>query len=166
MPYWTNADGLRIAYGQSEAALGNGGEYKTFDLFRVIDVEIDLATLNQTEDIVSRVVFPFGKVLGKVEVITDVAAATGVAIDVGFQTLDGDVVDEDGILAAFPIASMNAEGEYITLTDGGTNAGALVGVVAHASEPLYITASRTTATAFTAGRIRLRLHWYKKSPTT
>lgn len=167
-PTWVNNDGLAIYLGDDEAALGNGGEYKTFDLMRVVDVEIDLATLTQAETIQSRVVFPKGKVLGKVEVIADVAAATGTAIDVGFVRTNAAAteVDYDGILAAFPLASMNAEGEITVLTDGSSGAGALVGVVASADYPMYITASRTDATAFTAGRIRLRLHWYKKTSTT
>ena len=168
MATWTNADGLKLRYGTAAAELGNGGEYKTFDLYRVIDVEIDLADLTASEVIQSRVVFPKGKVLGKVEVIADVAAATGTAIDVGFVRTNAaaTVVDYDGILAAFPTASMNAEGETTVLTDASTYAGALVGVVASADYPMYITASRTDATAFTAGRIRLRLHWYKKTSTT
>ena len=168
MATWVNESGLKIYYGTDAAEIGNGGEYKTFDLTRNIDIEINLADLTASEVIQSRVVFPKGKVLGKVEVIADTAAATGTAIDVGFVRTDSaeTVVDYDGILAAFPTASMNAEGETTVLTDGSTYAGALVGVVASADYPMYITASRTDATAFTAGRIRLRLHWYKKSATT
>lgn len=168
MATWTNESGLKIYYGNDAATVGNGGEFKTFDLYRVIDVEINLASLTASEVIQSRVVFPKGKVLGKVEVIADTAAATGTAIDVGFVRTNAAAteVDYDGILAAFPTASMNAEGETTVLTDATTYAGALVGVVASADYPMYITASRTDATAFTAGRIRLRLHWYKKTSTT
>lgn len=167
-PTWINSDGLAIFLGDDEAALGNGGEYKTFDLMRVVDVEIDLPGLTTSEVVQSRVVFPKGKVLGKVEVITDVAAATGTAIDVGFIRTNAAAseVDYDGILAAFPTASMSAEGETTVLTDGSSGAGVLVGVVASADYPMYITASRTDGTAFTTGRIRLRLHWYKKTSTT
>lgn len=168
MATWTNESGLKIYYGTDAADVGNGGEFKTFDLSRVIDIEINLADLTASEVIQSRVVFPKGKVLGKVEVIADTAAATGTAIDVGFVRTNAAAteVDYDGILAAFPTASMNAEGETTVLTDATTYAGALVGVVASADYPMYITASRTDATAFTAGRIRLRLHWYKKTSTT
>jgi len=168
MGTWTNADGLKLRYGTDAAELGNGGEYRTDGLYRVIDVEINLADLTTAEVIQSNVVFPKGKVLGKVEVIADVAAATGTAIDVGFvrTNVAATEVDYDGILAAFPTGSMNAEGETTVLTDGSTYAGALVGVVASADYPMYITASRTDSTAFTAGRIRLRLHWYKKTSTT
>jgi hypothetical protein len=167
-PTWVNNDGLAIYLGDDESVLGNGGEYRTDGLFRVIDVEIDLASLTEAEVVQSRVVFPKGKVLGKVEVIADAAATLGTAIDVGFVRTNAaaNEVDYDGILAAFPIASMNAEGEVTVLTDGSSGAGVLVGVVASADYPMYITASRTDSTAFGAGRIRLRLHWYKKTPTT
>ena len=168
MPTWTNADGLALRYGTDAADVGNGGEYRTDGLFRVIDVEIDLVPLTASEVVQSRVVFPKGKVLGKVEVIADTAAATGTAIDVGFVRTNAAAteVDYDGILAAFPTASMSAEGETTVLTDGSSGAGVLVGVVASADYPMYITASRTDGTAFTTGRIRLRLYWYKKTATT
>ncbi len=160
-----NADGLTLYF--PNTTIGNGGEYRTDGLFRVIDIEINLASLTETETIQSRIVFPKGKVLGKVEVIADTAAATGVAIDVGLvrQNSAQTEIDYDGILAAYPTASMNVEGETNTLTAGATYAGALVGAVASATYPSHITASRTTSTAFTAGRIRLRLYWYKKTST-
>lgn len=168
MATWTNSDGLKIRYGTDAADVGNGGEYSTLGLYRTIDIEIDLTSLTASEVIQSEVIFPKGKVLGKVEVIADTAAATGTAIDVGFVRTNAAAteVDYDGILAAFPTASMNAEGETTVLTDGSSGAGVLVGVVASADYPMYITASRTDGTAFTAGRIRLILHWYKKTSTT
>lgn len=163
-----NKDGLKIYFPSDGSQLGNGGEYETDGLFRVIDIELNLANLTQTETVQSRIVFPKGKVLGRVEVIADTAAATGVAIDVGLVRQDSSEteIDYDGILEAFPTASMNVEGETTRMHAGDTYAGALVGKVASASYPAYITASATTSTAFTQGRIRLRLYWYKKTSTT
>lgn len=169
MAVWINNDGLTIYYGGDEAALGNGGEYKTFDLFRVTEIEIDLPSLTEVEAVITRVVFPKGKVLGKVEVITDEVAATGVAIDVGFISRESSpsVNDPNGILAALPTASMSALGEtFVATADNlATYGGAMIGTVASPENdvPLNITASRTTSTAFTAGYVKLRLYWYKSN---
>lgn len=165
---WTNSDGLTIYFANEEGTdLGNGGEYKTFGLEREIEITVNLADLTETEAVISRVVFPHGKVLSKVEIITDTPAATGVAIDVGFKRqVAGTVISATGAAAAFPTASMNVEGERTELVVGSTYAGALIGQVVEADDVALITASRTTATAFTAGRIRLKLFWYKKTPTT
>jgi hypothetical protein len=169
MAVWTNADGLSIYYGADEAAIGNAGEYKTFDLNRVTEVEIDLTTLTETEEVITRTVFPKGKVLWKVEVITDEVAATGAAIDVGFISRETSptVNDPNGILAALPTASMSAVGETFVATGDAlaTYGGALIGTVVSAEDdvPLNITASRTTSTAFTTGHVKLRLYWYRSN---
>lgn len=169
MATWTNADGLTIYYGADEAALANGGEYRTDGLFRVTEVEIDLTALTEVEAVITRTVFPKGKVLGRVEVITDEVAATGVAIDVGMISREDTptVNDPNGVLAAFPTASMSALGETFSATADnlGTYGGALIGTVVSAENdvPLNITASRTTATAFTTGHVKLRLYWYRSA---
>lgn len=168
MATWTNADGLTIYYGADAATLGNGGEYKTFDRSRVIDVEIDLTTLTANPAVISRVHFPHGKTLDKVEVITDVAATSGgsAVLNVGFYKTDGTTaVDADGAVAALPVANINVAGETNTLTAGVTYAGALVGTVVEADEVTVISADYDTA-AFTAGRVRLRFYWSKKTSTT
>lgn len=165
---WTNPDGLTIYFDGEEAQLANGGEYKTFDLSRVEDVEVDLTTLTTTAAVVSRSVFPWGKTLDKVEIIADVAATSGgsATLDVGFRRVTaGTDVDDDGAVAALPLANINVTGETNVLTAGVTYAGALVGTVVEADESCYITASYNTA-AFTAGRIRIRLFWSKKTSTT
>lgn len=165
---WINNDGLKLYFQDEVGDVGNGGEYETDGLYREIEIQINLADLTQTETVLSRVVFPKGKVLGKVEVIADTAAATGVAIDIGLVRTNAAAteIDYDGILAAFPTASMNVEGETNIITAGVTYAGALVGKVASSTYVAYISGSRTTSTAFTDGRIRLRLFWYKKTATT
>jgi len=166
---WTNADGLTLYFGAEESELANAGEYKTFDHARVVEVDIDLSDLTETESVITRTVFPKGKVLWKVEVITDEVAATGVAIDVGMVSRESSptVNDPNGVLAAFPTASMSALGETFTATADnlGTYGGALIGTVVSAENdvPLDITASRTTSTAFTTGFVKLRLYWYKSS---
>jgi len=167
MSNWTNADGLTIYYGASEATPGNAGEYHTAGFAKPLEVQIDLATLTETETAVTRVFFPKDVVLWKVEVLTDEVAATGAAIDVGFLSHEGTPVvnDPNGILAALPAASMSALGETFSATADnlGTYGGAMIGTVCSSGTPLTITASRTTATAFTTGVIKLTLHWYRSS---
>jgi hypothetical protein len=68
-------------------------------------------------------------------------------------------IDFDGILAAMPTATMTA-GNKVTLVKGGTNVGALVGSGTSIANVGYITASATTATAFTAGVILLEIKYF------
>lgn len=169
MANWHNEDGLYIRYGTEEAEIGKGGEYRTDGQFRVVEVVFNLSSLSETETVLDRnIILPQDVVLYKVEVIADSASATGVAVDVGVVRLDNDAteIDYDGILAAYPAASMSAVGETNVLTNGSSNAGALVGTLISATYPSYITASRTTSTAFTAGRLRVKLFLAPKSSTT
>lgn len=168
MTAWFNADGLPVYFPQDQISVGNGGEYDTLGLFRIVDIEINLADLTETETVQSRVAIPKNFVIGRVDVIADTAAATGVAIDVGLVRKNSAAteIDYDGILAAYPTASMDAIGETNNLTKGSSYAGALVGTVSSSSYSGYISASRTTSTAFTAGRVRILLYLYRKTATT
>jgi hypothetical protein len=171
MATWANPDGLTIYYGTDAAEVGTDGEYKTFDNFRVLEYRLNLTELTEAETVQSRVIFPKGKVLAKVEVITEQVAATGVAIDVGLvgRETSPTVNDPDGVLAAFPLASMSSLGETTTFWEdtsvplaSAAFGGALIGTVVSAENdvPLNLTASRTTATAFTTGIVLVRLYWY------
>jgi len=174
MATWNNNDGLIVYYGSDEAALAVGGEYKTFGLERIEEFELNLVNLTEVEAVVGRIIFPKGKVLSKVVVITDAVAATGVAIDIGVISREASpsVNSPQGILAAFPTASMSSLGETTEFWEdtsiplaSAAFGGALIGTVVSpdADVPVNITASRTTATAFTTGYIKVQLHWYKSN---
>lgn len=166
---WHNSDGLYIRYGTEEATIGKGGEYNTLGHTRTVELVINLADLTETETVLDRnIIIPQDWVLYQVRTITDTAAATGTAIDVGLVQLNvaATEIDYNGILDTFPIASMNLVGETQTFRDSSSDAGVLVGTVMSATYPSYITASRTDATAFTAGRIRIQLDIAPKSATT
>lgn len=161
---WTNNDGLTVYFDAEEAQDANHGEYNQLGDIHLQEVILRLVDLTESEAVVSRLVYPKGEVLWKVEVITEEPAATGVAIDVGMKNKDGTgTPDPDGVLAALVTASMSKIGETFTATSdalatyGGAYIGTVVGTV-----PQLLTASRTTSTAFTAGVIRLRLYWYKQ----
>lgn len=167
MGTWTNSDGLHIKMGVDEGfSASTAGEYKTYGPTRMVEIEVDLTELTATETILNDVVMlPAGAQIESVEVIAEVAAATGTAIDVGLIRLDRSTeLDYDGILAAFATATMNVVGERTTLINGTSTGGALIGtVLAYAG---YISASRTDATAFTAGRVKIRISYAPKATST
>lgn len=155
-----NADGLALKYGTDRATVGRGGEYVTVGATRELELKLTLTDLTEAETILSdAAVLPAGARIQEVEIVTNTAAATGVAIDVGLIRQDRTTeIDYDGLLAAFPTASMNAAGEKVVISDNTTYDGALVGTTL--VYPSYISASRTTATAFTAGSVYLRIRYY------
>lgn len=159
---WMNPDGLYKKYGVTKTTGTAGGEYVTTGAMREVEFVIsDMTTLTETETPLSDVVFlPAGVRIQEIEIVTHTAAATGVAIDLGIIKTDRTTeVDYDGLLAAFPTASMNAAGEKNIITDNTTYDGALVGTTLAFNG--YVTCSRTTATAFTAGALRIRIRYYK-----
>jgi hypothetical protein len=158
-----NADGLWVKFGTEKTLPNRGGEYNVRGDVREIEVVINLPTLNQNEVVQSDVVFvPAGVRIQEVEVVTDVVAATGVAVDVGLVKTDRTTeIDFNGLLATFPLASMSITGEKNTFSQeaGLGTGGALIGTTT--AFVGYITASATTATAFTTGSIRVRIRYYK-----
>ena len=166
MGTWQNSDGLRVKFGTDEATSTHpAGSYCLGDE-QVCEVVIDLTELTATETVLNDAAWvPANAHITKVEVVTLVAAATGTAIDVGFIDQDYSTeIDYNGLLAAYVTATMNAVGETNVLyevgsspTTGLTTMGALVGQ--ELTNTGYISASRTDATAFTAGKIRLKVYY-------
>ena len=158
---WFNNDKLNIKYGVEKTIPQKGGEYVTYGPERMVEIKLTLADLTESEVVQSDTIFfPKGVRVNKVEVITNTTAATGVAIDVGLIQQDRSTeVDYQGFLKAFPLASMSAAGETITLTpdNGATGIGDLIGTTTANSG--FITASRTTSTAFTTGVIYVRISY-------
>jgi hypothetical protein len=156
-----NADGLLLKYGTAKAVANLGGEYRTYGRLHEVEIKMDLTALNQNEVIQSDItVLPSGVILQEVEVDVKTAAATGVAIDVGLTRLDRTTeLDFDGIIAALATASM-AAGKKIIISNGSTSAGALIGGSALAN-PAFVSASATTATAFTTGYVIITIRYWK-----
>lgn len=158
---WDNNDNLRVKFGTEQATASTTGEYRSLGLLREVECVIDLTALTEGEVVQSdTVVIPAGVRIAEIKVTTTTAAATGVAIDLGLVQLNRSTeIDYDGLLAAFVTASMNAPGETTILTNGSSTVGALVGTTTAAVG--YITCSRTTATAFTAGKIVVAIKYYR-----
>jgi hypothetical protein len=159
---WLNNDDLYLKFGTEKATPQTAGEYRMDGPEHMIEIKLDLTTLTQTETIQSDTVFfPKNARISRVDVVTHTAAATGTAIDVGLiRSSDRSTeIDYNGLLAAFPTGSMNADGETTKLTAGSTYAGALIGTTT-STYVGHISASMTDATAFTAGVIYVRIYYY------
>lgn len=172
MGTWMNNDGLYVKYGTDEKESAHrGGEYLTYNSGeQIIEIVVDLAELTATETILNDTVFvPANAHITWVETVAVVAGATGTAIDVGLIARDRSTeIDYDGLLAASPIANYNAVGETLrfyethTVPASATGTGALVGQELTTSGGGYVSASRTDATAFTAGKLRIRIAYIPK----
>lgn len=166
MGIWYNSDGLRVKLGTSEAAVTRGGEYSNDGEYREYEVVVGpLTGLATTEAIQAYgVLIPAGFFIEQVEVVATVAATSGgsATLDVGLIRQNTTTTyDDDGLVAALALASINVAGEKNVLTAGVTSAGALVGT-ALANTGL-ITASYNTA-AFTAGEVVVRVKGYQPWP--
>ena len=172
MGTWMNSDGLYVKYGTSEGvSTFKAGEYEdTIAGMTILEITVPLTSLTETETILSDAVFiPANAFINWVETVAIVGAATGVAIDVGLIARDrSTAIDYDGLLAAAPTSNMNTAGETsryqvaVTIPTGLTGTGALVGTEVTTAGGGYVSASRTTATAFTAGTIKIRIAYTQK----
>lgn len=165
MGTYLHSDGVYQKYGTTKATPAIGGEYVTHGGLREIEITLDLTTLTETETIVNDVLLVPKMRIHEVEIITKTAAATGVAIDVGLIREDRTTeLDYDGLLAAFVTASMNTAGENsiirqaVTVPASLAGTGALIGTTL--ANPGYISASRTTSTAFTAGVVLIKIRYF------
>lgn len=170
---WLNSDGLFIKFGPSEAASPTqAGFVCQYGPNLVYVYNLDLTTLDQNEVIINDVlVIPKNSLIQYVETVSIVGAATGTAIDLGLCNIDRNTAsalnasataaDPDGLLAAAPTANMNTAGEWsvykiaATIPTGLTGVGALIGSIM--TNPTIVTCSRTDATAYTTGKIQVRI---------
>lgn len=157
---WKNNDGLTLKFGTENAKLSRIGEYHFDGNVHMAEIALQLIDLTQTETILDyNFILPVGALIQEVEVISTTAAATGTAVDLGLIKASDKTTEYDfnGILAAYPTASMDT-GDLNRLSEGvGTYCGAVLGVPL--TEACYISASMTDATAFTAGKVLIRLSY-------
>lgn len=165
---WYNNDGLYIKIGAEEGVAAKGGTYRTVAPLQITEVKLDLtADATSTSAIVGStggqagVFIPDGVFIEAVEVVAEVAATSGgsATLDIGLVRRDRTTaVDIDGLVAAMALTAIDATGERSYLTKGATGAGALVGSTL--TNGGYIVANRNVAN-FTAGKITIRVFWYK-----
>lgn len=162
MAYLDNS-GLYRKFGTEGTDPTNAGEYSNVGKYREIEFKIDLTELTEEEQIISDVVtMPKHMRFVEIEVVTNTIATGGTAIDFGLVQADDRTteIDFDGLLAAFPIASMNATGERSIVRVGGTGAGTLLDDTT-TTQVGHFTMSRTDGNAFTAGNISIIVRYYR-----
>lgn len=162
MADYTNADGLRIRWGQDEGKSGSGGEFSRGGPRHHVEHTINMAELGTAPVALDRfVVLPIGARLESVEIIVDTAVTGGGTFNLGLYRTDGTTaIDADGLLAAVAATVFDTAGEKTTIRKGDTGAGAMLGT--SLTNPAVITADYDT-TAFTAGRITVSVYWYVPS---
>lgn len=160
MTQTSDINNLHREYGVTKATATVGGEVRGYGDVHEIVFDLDLTALTQSETVVLDTNFiPSGVIFKEVEIFTETAAATGTAIDLGLIRRDRSTeLDYNGLLAAFPTASMNAAGETNVIRDNTTYDGALIGT-SSAYDGL-ITCSMTDATSFTAGALKIWIRFY------
>lgn len=160
MGTWTNADGLRIAFGADEGVAGKAGEYRVDGQERVVECVITLTGLGTSAAIQDQfVTLPAGAFITKVVALVTTAATSGgsATLNVGLQRLDRSTeLDYDGFIAAGALATIDAAGDIVEYIQGSTGHGALIGT--ELAYPGYITADYDTA-AFTAGVVRVQIFY-------
>lgn len=156
MGTWNNDDGLHIRYGETEVVTTKGGAKPPVGGLNHFEVVVELADLSTTAAIVGEgLLIPNNHQVVGVDVFMEVAATSGgsATLDVGLVDQDrSTAIDDDGLVAALALASIDAEGDSLSLVQGSTGHGALVGDVI--TNTGYVTASYNTA-AFTAGVARI-----------
>jgi hypothetical protein len=165
MGTWTNSDGLRIKIGATEANVTQGGEYNVTGQVHEVQVRFNLTSLGTATALLEPgIIIPKGARIDSVEVVAEtLATGTNAVLNVGLVRLDNTTtIDEDGLVAAIPLANLNVAGEKNVLTAGVTYAGALVGTtLANAGK---FVADYDTA-AFTAGVALVTVKFYVPIPT-
>jgi hypothetical protein len=175
-----NNFGVGQKYGTEEGrSLSDAGSMSMGGLTEAISWEIALVDLTETEAVQNdKVIVPTGYRLAGMELHVITASQTGVAIDIGFIASDRNAsnslytADPNGLVAAVVAAELTPAG--IQYRTWGTAANELPAFGstgawgAHAdglitATPLLLTASCTTSTLFTAGKIRFVAHFVPAS---
>ena len=100
------------------------------------------------------VVIPAYSQIVEARLETRVAFAGGTSYNIGLQTTAGVEIDNDGLFAATPLASINAKGKWVV------GAGALIGAGIGANGGQLVAAATGT---FTAGEARLIVRYIPAS---
>lgn len=171
---WLNNDGLYIKFGPEEGhSISDAGSYAHVGPTQFVEMELNLVDLTEVEAVQNDVlVLPRGAQIESVELSVTEIAATGAAFDLGLiaaTRVGTDVTylsvqaDPDALIATQATADIDAVGDNVLYkvgveipTQGGSGAaGAAIGQIL--VNPCLITCSRTTGTAFTTGKLRVRI---------
>lgn len=162
MGTWSNSDGLYIKFGTDEATLTKAGEYNVLGPLHTVELTIDALTALTTTAVIQSdtAIIPDSARIEEVEVVVETAATSGGAatLDIGLVRTDRTTAyDDDGLVVALALTSIDAAGEKTVLRVGSTGAGALIGTTL--ANPGLLVASYNAA-AYTAGKVIIRVRYY------
>lgn len=158
---WVNSDGLAVKFGTEEAAIGRAASVEdTFGELQMSTVHFDytdVAATAQILDYTSPLIK--GTRIASVHVLCETAATgSGAVLNIGLIKEDFSTeLDYNGLIAAVPLASIDAAGEVYDGIVGATYTGALVGTTL--TEDGWLTVDYDTA-AFTAGKWVVTVRYY------
>lgn len=164
---WLNKDGLFLQFGADKATAETAGEFAFDGPNRVVEFTLNLVPLTATAAIQSNNLLfpapPAGQMyIEKIEITVETAATGGTSFSVGLIQTDRATIPTNystAFVNALPLASVNAAGQLVTISNGSTGAGGLIGSQpANATGPYYITA--LAAGTFTAGVVRVRIYYH------
>lgn len=182
---WLNKDGMFVQYGTDKTTSEQAGEYAMpGNPLRVVEVTVNLATvnggasINATPTIISNNLLfpapPAGQLLiEKVELVVETPCTSGGSptLSIGFIQHDRSTVPSNyntalinaevltALAATGTLEYVNPNGSTTSIPAGSTRGGGLIGSApANATGPYYLTATGT-ATAFTAGVVKVRIFY-------
>lgn len=167
---WLNKDGLFLQYGTDKTVPETAGDFLSYGANRIVEGTILLTSLSTTAIILSYTTLfqapPTGQMyIEAVELIVETAATTSssATLDLGLIQTDQATVPSNygtAFVNALAQTALTPAGVKLTLVNGSTGAGGLIGSSpANATGPYYLTAATGTGT-FTAGSIRYRILYH------
>lgn len=169
---WLNSDGLLIKYGVTEGTSGKAGTFEdmvgnmhiTEATFAFGDIPLLSAILfsTQTGIIDANTEIPAGARIEQVLLEVETAFSTGSSptLDVGLMRVTDAMtteLDYNGLIVAAAASTIDTAGKKLTLINGSTAAGALIGTTLAYNGILTV---NYNVAAFTTGKGIVRVYWY------
>ena len=167
MGTWLNSDGLYRKFGTDSATATTAGDYSKDGPNRMIELDINVASLTTSSAIMADTTFiPAGVFIDKVELIATTALQTITSLSIGAVKFDrSTAIAENAIADAVVIADLNGAGETKTLTGPAVSGGAGTKVgTTFGSDPGYITAKIAGSTG--TGVVKVRIFYRGVPPIT
>lgn len=180
MTLFKNSDGLHVKYGTQEATLITGGDFNVFGPYKIAELKVlgtDVASAGGIAGIPGRangvmgVLIPKGAMVAKIVLFAEAAVTSSggsATLDVGLVKKDETELDYNGFVAALDVDSatdgtgLGTIGNTVTLTQGTTGNGALLGTIL--TDAGYLQLNYNTE-ALTGGVIVASVYYYQPHST-
>ena len=176
MANWRNDDNLLVKFGADKAAAAAGGEFMTMGGEHILEFDIDLTALTLTTPTIlpnmETVWIPKAHIITMAEIIiTETPTGSSATLDLGlaYYTAAGvqTELDYNGIVAVAAWGSFGAIGDVHWYKQDGSvptatvQEGAYLGKLIPTTAEKYYLFGNAAAAAFTAGAIKVKLHYFK-----